>query len=114
MNAVEQYFQSAPQVAQNHLKAMRSLVFELLPNVEEAIKWQMPTPLYKGNLIHYAAHKKHLGIYPRPKAIEHFKDRLMGYSCTKGAIQIPYSSPFPKSLIKDILLFRIKEQDASE
>ena len=114
MNAVEQYLQSAPQVAQNHLKAMRALVFELLPNVEEAIKWQMPTPLYKGNLIHYAAHKKHLGIYPRPKAIEHFKDRLIGYSYTKGAIQIPYSSPFPKSLIKDILLFRIKEQDANQ
>lgn len=114
MNVVEAYIQSAPDIAKPHLKAMRNLVFELLPAIDVAIKWQMPTPLYKGSLIHYAAHKQHLGIYPRPKAIEHFKDRLTEYTYTKGAIQIPYTSKFPKELIKDILLFRIKEQDTAQ
>jgi uncharacterized protein YdhG (YjbR/CyaY superfamily) len=114
LNAVESYIKSAPPIAQAHLKTMRDLIHKLLPNVEEAIKWQMPTPLYKGNLIHYAAHKHHLGIYPRPKAIEHFKDRLSEFSTTKGAIQIPYKQKFPKQLIKDIVLFRIKEQDAEQ
>ena len=114
MNAVETYIKSAPDIAKPHLKAMRNLVFELLPAIDEAIKWQMPTPIYKGSLIHYAAHKHHLGIYPRPKAIEHFKDRLSEFSTTKGAIQIPYSQKFPKDLIKDILLFRIKEQDTAQ
>jgi uncharacterized protein YdhG (YjbR/CyaY superfamily) len=41
----------------------------------------------KRNIIHFAAFKKHIELYPGEKAIEHFADRLTEYKTSKGAIQ---------------------------
>lgn len=42
------------------------------------------------NLIHFAAQKNHLGIYPGAAAMEHFAPRLTEYKTSKGAVQFPY------------------------
>ena len=60
--------------------------------VTEKISWQMPT-FWKGrSIIHFAAQKNHLGIYPGAEAMEHFTPRLAGYKTSKGAVQFPYKS----------------------
>jgi hypothetical protein len=33
----------------------------------------MPTFILKGNLVHFAAFKKHIGFYPAPTGIEEFQ-----------------------------------------
>ena len=58
-------------------------------------------------VFHFAAQKKHLGIYPTPAAIEHFAAKLDGYRTSKGAIQIPYSMPLNEELIKDLVHFNL-------
>lgn len=63
----------------------------------------MPTFKGKHNIIHFAANKKHLGLYPGEKAIEHFADRLSEYKTSKGTIQLPYDKPMPLDLIADIV-----------
>ena len=40
---------------------------EAAPDAEEAIKYQIPTFTLQGNLVHFAAFKKHIGFYPAPK-----------------------------------------------
>jgi uncharacterized protein YdhG (YjbR/CyaY superfamily) len=60
------------------------------PNAIEKISWQMPTFWRGQNLIHFAAFKKHIGIYPGVEAMEHFAPRLHCYKTSKGAIQFPY------------------------
>lgn len=52
----------------------------------------MPTYWKGQNLIHFAAQKNHLGIYPGAAAVEHFKPRLEKYKTSKGAIQFPYKN----------------------
>lgn len=79
------------------------------PEATESIKWGMPTFELNGNLVHFAAFKNHAGIFPTPSAIIKFKEELKKYSTSKGAIQIPYNSKIPKSLLKKIIRFRIAE-----
>ncbi len=62
----------------------------------------MPTYWKKKNIIHFAAAKKHIGLYPGPEAVEAFKDRLEGYSTSKGVIQLPIGRLLPLELIADI------------
>jgi len=62
----------------------------------------MPTYWKKKNIIHFAAFKNHIGIYPGDKAMEHFADKLKGYKTSKGAWQIPYNKPLPLDLITEI------------
>lgn len=84
------------------LNQVRNTIREALPYAEERISWSMPTYWYKQNIIHFAAFKKHIGLYPGDKAVEHFSQRLTEYKTSKGAVQFPYSKPLPLELITEI------------
>jgi hypothetical protein len=67
----------------------------------------MPTFWQGENLIHFAAFKNHVGIYPGDLSLNPFEDRLEGYRRTKGAIQFPYGKPIDYELIADITKWRV-------
>jgi uncharacterized protein YdhG (YjbR/CyaY superfamily) len=69
----------------------------------------MPTYDYYGNLVHFAAHKNHIGFYPAPSGIEAFEEPLSVYKSSKGAVQFPLDQPLPIDLIKQIVSFRLAE-----
>ena len=58
--------------------------------MEERISWSMPNYWKKHNIIHFAASKKHIGLYPGPAAVAQFSEELQGYKTDKGTIRIPY------------------------
>ena len=72
----------------------------------------MPTYWKKRNIIHFAAFKKHIGLYPGPEAVEAFAERLTEYKTNKGSIQLPYSKPLPLELIAEIAKW--SEQEGGE
>ncbi len=53
-------------------------------------------------IIHFAAFKKHIGVYPGEAAMVHFANRLTEYKTSKGAIQLPYEKQLPLTLIAEI------------
>ena len=72
----------------------------------------MPT-FWKGeNIIHFAAFKNHLGIFPGGEAVGVFAERLAGYKTSKGAIQFPFDKPIDHELISDITRWRIEQADS--
>jgi uncharacterized protein YdhG (YjbR/CyaY superfamily) len=76
-----------------------------LPGAIEKISWQMPT-FWKGqNLIHFAAFKKHIGLYPGGKATTVFADKLTEYKTSRGSVQLPNSKPLPLELITEIAMW---------
>lgn len=109
---VEAYFSAFDGVALERLQAIRNLIFELIPEASETIKYGIPTILYHGNLVHYAAFKNHIGLYPTPNGMDAFKDEFAVYKQGKGSVQFPLNEALPTELIKKIVLFRIKEMSA--
>ena len=67
----------------------------------------MPTFWQGENLIHFAAFKNHIGIYPGGLDQLPFKQKLSGYKTTKGAIQLPLDKPVNYNLIAEITKFRV-------
>lgn len=100
---IDLYILEQADEVQPILFSVRDAIRSVLPDdVEELIKWRMPT-FYKGyNIIHFAGFKNHLGIYPGDKGVEHFALRLGDYKFSKGAIQFQYAEPIPYELIKEI------------
>lgn len=88
---------------------MRKLIATSAPQATETISYGMPTYVGKGNLVHFAAMKGHLGFYPAPSAVTHFAPERTSYSTSKGCIRFRYDAPLPKSLITKIVKFRVKE-----
>jgi uncharacterized protein YdhG (YjbR/CyaY superfamily) len=99
---VDEYISLQPENVQPLLNQVRDTLRAALPDAEERISWSMPTYWKKHNIIHFAAFKNHIGIYPGDKAMEHFADRLTGYKTSKGALQLPYSKPLPLDLLAEI------------
>lgn len=106
---IDEYITQFPVELQQTLTEIRKVIHEAAPEATEAISYQMPTFKLNGNLIHFAAFKNHIGIYPTPTGIEEFKKELSEYTTSKGAIQFPLDKPFPFELLKRIVDFRVKQ-----
>ena len=98
------------------LEKTRAVIREAAPDAVEKISWQMPTYWQGENLIHFCAHKNHLGIHPGLVERIPFQERLADYKTSKGAIQFPYSKPIDYELISDITKWRVSciESDESK
>ena len=106
---IDEYIRGFPKDIQNTLKKMRQVIRAAAPEAGEAIKYGMPTFTLHGNLVHFAAMKNHIGLYPTPRPIAAFKKELAKYETTKGAIRFPLDEPIPFGLVKKIVRFRVKE-----
>jgi uncharacterized protein YdhG (YjbR/CyaY superfamily) len=109
---IDQYIASFPKHIQAMLQQMRREIRKAAPEAEEAIKYQMPTFVLHENLVHFAAFQKHIGFYPAPSAIAHFKDELTSYRSAKGSVQFPLDQPIPVALIERMVAFRVDEAKA--
>ena len=106
---IDEYIAGFPDDIQVILQKIRATIRRAAPDAEEAIKYQMPTFVLKGNLVHFAAFKHHIGLYPTPSGIETFKKELAAYQSSKGAVQFPLDKPIPYGLIGRIVKYRVKE-----
>lgn len=101
-NTIDAYIDAQPEPVRPRLRAVRDAIRAVLPQAQERISWRMPTYWDRRNIIHFAAFKNHLGLYPGEEGVAHFTDRLAGYRASKGAIQFPYDRPLPLELIAEI------------
>ncbi len=101
---VEAYILQQEPEKQADLFLVRQVLCEALPEAEERISWSMPTYWKGHNILHFAASKKHIGLYLGPEAVKEFAEELRDYKTDKGTIRIPYGKIDP-ALIRRIALW---------
>jgi uncharacterized protein YdhG (YjbR/CyaY superfamily) len=106
---IDEYIAGFPADVQKLLEKIRRTIRKAAPDAEEAISYQIPAFKLKGNLIFFAAYKKHIGLYPAPRGSEEFETELAGYKGGKGTVQFPLDKPIPYDLISRITKFRVKQ-----
>jgi uncharacterized protein YdhG (YjbR/CyaY superfamily) len=113
LKTIDEYISIQEESKQIGLQKIRAIIKKVAPKAIEGISYQMPVFKENGNLVYFAASKKHYGFYPTAKPIEVFKEQLdaKGYTYSKGAIQFPCDQPIPVKLIQDIVKFRIKDME---
>lgn len=99
---IQEYIDAQDPGLQPRLRAIYDAIRSAIPQAEERMSWGMPTFWRGQNLIHFAAAKRHIGLYPGPEAIAAFADRLTDYKTSKGAIQLPSNRDLPLALIAEI------------
>ena len=108
---IDQYHDSFPGEIKVILDHLRNAIRQVAPQAREIISYNIPTFKMNKNLVHYAAYKEHIGFYPTASPILVFKDKLSEYITSKGAIQFPIDKPLPITLIKEIVRFRVAEDN---
>jgi uncharacterized protein YdhG (YjbR/CyaY superfamily) len=105
---IDEYIADFPPDVQALLEKVRAAIRKAAPAADEAISYQMPTFVMKGNLIHFAGYAQHIGLYPGSKPIEEFKEELSRYETSKGTVRLPLDKPIPVGLIAKITKFCVK------
>jgi len=107
--SIDEYIATFPEEIQKILEELRATIKASAPDAEEKISYQMPTFALKGNLVHFAAWKNHIGFYPTSSGTQAFKHELSIYEGAKGSVKFPIEKPLPLELISKIVKFRVAE-----
>lgn len=110
MSVIDDYLAKVEPEKRKQLERIRAIALSVVPDAQEVISYGMPTLQYHGkSFLGFDAHAQHLGIYPYGgEEIGVFKDKLRAFRLSKGAIRVPYDTPISESLLKEIIIHRIK------
>lgn len=111
---IDSYIADFPEDVQAILEEVRATIAKAAPKATEDIKYAIPTFIYKGNLVHFAGFKNHIGFYPAPTGMTAFEKDLAPYKQGKGSVQFPIGEPMPLKLITKIVKWRVKETEEKE
>ncbi len=112
ITTVDAYIAQYDGEVRERMEKLRELILGCSPDITEKISWGMATFVLRGNLVHFAGEKRHIGFHPSPSAIEAFAPRLSEYKYSKGTVQLPHDKPVPYDLIREMVCFRVRENTA--
>jgi len=107
---IDEYISGFPEKTQKILERIRITIKDAAPDAFETIKYSMPTFVFKGNLIHFAAYKSHIGMYPVPEGDSELSKELSVYKTEKSTLRFPLDKPIPLDLISRIIKLRVKQR----
>jgi uncharacterized protein YdhG (YjbR/CyaY superfamily) len=107
--SIDEYIAQQPPEIRERLEQVRRTIREVAPRAVEKISYRMPTFHQKENLIHFAAFKQHIGLFPGADGIEAFRERFNadGLEWSKGGVQLPNDRPLPLDLVREIAVYRV-------
>lgn len=106
---IDEYIYSFDIETQEKLKHLIKIIKEEAPEAKACIKYKMPAFILQGNLVYFAAYKKHIGFYSISNTPEIFKFEFEPYKVGKGSVQFPLNRPLPEELIRKIVRYRVNE-----
>ena len=106
---IDEYITGFPVDVRVKLEKLRATILRAAPGVEETIKYRMPAFMLHGDLVYFAACRKHIGFYLVPRGNAEFTDELSNYKGSKVTAQFPLEGPLPLDLVRRIVKFRVKE-----
>ncbi len=108
---IRAYIAKFPYEKQVKLTEIYEIIKAVLPQAAfEDIRWNMPSFYWRGYIVHFAAAKKHIGLYIGTAAMAKFHNQLGNWKCGKSTIQLPYDEAWPCDLIQDIVRFNVAER----
>ena len=112
---IDEYIKTFSEDLQALLRKVRATIVTNAPDAVEGIAYGMPAFKMNGKpLVYFAAFKTHIGFYATPTGHAEFKDKLSMYKQGKGSVQFPLDKPIPYDLIKQIVIFRVKQNSANK
>ena len=88
------------------MQQVREAVTAAVPAVGETIRYAMPTFTLDGrSVVHVAAWKRHIGLYPLPQRLGDpgLEAAVARYRGAKDAMHLPHREPLPLDLVRRVV-----------
>ena len=112
---VDDYLSSLPETARAVMEELRRTVHAVVPGAGEAIRYKMPTFTLDGeSLVHLAAWKNHVGLYPLPPLDGDLAAAVEPYRGAKDAMHLPLRGPVPYELVGRVVAVLAERRRAGD
>jgi uncharacterized protein YdhG (YjbR/CyaY superfamily) len=101
---VDEYVAGLSDEVRGRMQTLRVLVHRVVPGVEERISYGMPTFALDGrSVVHLAAWKKHIALYPLPELPGELAAEADRWRGAKDAMHLPHDRPLPLELLEKVV-----------
>jgi uncharacterized protein YdhG (YjbR/CyaY superfamily) len=108
--AVERYLARVAPGSRRALRALRAAIRAAAPDARERISYGIPTFWEDGALVYYAAFTNHLTFFAGSGRLRaKFPGELADWPGTESCIHFGPDRPIPRSLVRRIVRWRIRE-----
>ena len=102
--SVDEYVAAQPAEVRELLATVRRIVADEVPGATESIRYDMPVfGVGDSYLVHVAAWKRHLGLYPVPVFDGALEADVAPLRAAKDTVRLMYALPFPDGLFRRIV-----------
>ena len=113
-DSVDEYVEALPADVQLIMERIRATIRDAVPRVGERISYAMPTFTLDGlPLVHVAAWKKHIGLYPLPPLDGALAEEVAPYRGAKDAMHLPLRGPVPYELVGRVVAVLVERRTGS-
>ena len=110
---VDEYMAALPAEQRAVLEDVRQAIRSAAPDAEEVISYRIPMYKQHGDVVGFAAFKKHLSLFVTNSAVgEQFAEELAPYDVRHTTIRFSVDNPLPAELVKRIVELRVAENEA--
>lgn len=110
---VDGYVAALPDDVAARMEDLRRVLRAVVPDVEETISYAMPTFVLDGRpLVHVAAWKHHIGLYPLPAVDGALEREVAPWRGTKDTMKLPHGKPLPLDLVERVLAVLLDQRRA--
>ena len=111
-DTVDAYIAALPEDVRPIVEGIRRTIRDVAPGVEEKISYSMPTFVLDGlPLVHVAAWKRHVALYPLPPLEGPLADEVAPYRGAKDAMRLPLGEPVPYELVGRVVSVLVHRRD---
>jgi uncharacterized protein YdhG (YjbR/CyaY superfamily) len=108
---VTEYIKTQPEPMRSTLEAMRKIILEVEPKLEQVIAWK--SAMFKLNdkyVVGLCAHKAHISFSPQSADVmTALAEDLADFVVSKSSFQVAQDAPLPKKLITKLVRARLAE-----
>jgi len=101
-STIDEYLAGLDEPAREIVAGVHAAIRRALPGAEEKIRYGMPAVMLGPSryAIHFAAWKKHIGIYPVTTLPDPLETEVTPYRHAKDTVRFMYEDPIPYDLIE--------------
>jgi uncharacterized protein YdhG (YjbR/CyaY superfamily) len=110
--SVDAYIAAFPPQVRAVLERLRATARKLLPDAQETISYGIPTYQRHGPIVHFAAFKAHVGVYPPVRGDAALEKAVARYANDKGNLRFALDEPLPMALIARVVRHHAKRDAA--
>jgi uncharacterized protein YdhG (YjbR/CyaY superfamily) len=100
---IDEYIADAAPAVCERLTRLRATIASVAPDAAEKIRYGMPALELPGGWLHFAAWKRHIGLYPVHQLRPDLEARVAPYRSGADTVKFPLSEPTPFDLVREIV-----------